>query len=150
MVKFIQGIVDEIGKPKFAYESSNPDPEILKEIEDFCIEDVKKALDTDDKLVRDEALLPIYAAVHEKFDEKFEGCEAKIDEIMYLVQKHVVRAWLKDEHKRVDGRGIDEIRPLNAEIDLLDRVHGSGLFTRGQTQVLSITTLRPHERLPAA
>lgn len=143
MVKFIQGIVDEIGKPKFAYESSNPDPEILKEIEDFCIEDVKKALDTDDKLVRDEALLPIYAAVHEKFDEKFEGCEAKIDEIMYLVQKHVVRAWLKDEHKRVDGRGIDEIRPLNAEIDLLDRVHGSGLFTRGQTQVLSITTLGP-------
>ena len=62
---------------------------------------------------------------------------------MYLVQKHVVRAWLKDEHKRVDGRGIDEIRPLNAEIDLLDRVHGSGLFTRGQTQVLSITTLGP-------
>ena len=143
MVKFIQGIVDEIGKPKFAYESSDPDPEILKEIEDFCIEDVKKALDTDDKLVRDEALLPIYAAVHEKFDEKFEGCEAKIDEIMYLVQKHVVRAWLKDEHKRVDGRGIDEIRPLNAEIDLLDRAHGSGLFTRGQTQVLSVTTLGP-------
>ncbi len=143
MVKFIQGIVDEIGKPKFAYESSDPDPEIMTEIEDFCIEDVKKALDTDDKLVRDEALLPIYAAVHEKFDERFEGCEAKIDEIMYLVQKHVVRAWLKDEHKRVDGRGIDEIRPLNAEVDLLSRVHGSGLFTRGQTQVLSITTLGP-------
>lgn len=143
MVKFIQGIVDEIGKPKFAYESSDPDPEILAEIEEFCIEDVKKALDTDDKLVRDEALLPIYAAVHEKFDEKFEGCEEKIDEIMYLVQKHVVRAWLKDEHKRVDGRSIDEIRPLNAEVDLLSRVHGSGLFTRGQTQVLSITTLGP-------
>ena len=143
MVKFIQGIVDEIGKPKFEYESSDPDPEILAEIEAFCIEDVKKALDTDDKLVRDEALLPIYAAVHEKFDEKFEGNEAKIDEIMYLIQKHVVRAWLKDEHKRVDGRGIDEIRPLNAEVDLLSRVHGSGLFTRGQTQVLSITTLGP-------
>lgn len=143
MVQFIQGIVDEIGKPKFAYESSDPDPEIMAEIEAFCIEDVKKALDTDDKLVRDEALLPIYAAVHEKFDERFEGCEAKIDEIMYLVQKHVVRAWLKDEHKRVDGRGIDDIRPLNAEVDLLSRVHGSGLFTRGQTQVLSITTLGP-------
>lgn len=143
MVKFIQGIVDEIGKPKFEYESSDPDPEILAEIEAFCIEDVKKALDTDDKLVRDEALLPIYAAVHEKFDERFEGNEAKIDEIMYLIQKHVVRAWLKDEHKRVDGRGIDEIRPLNAEVDLLSRVHGSGLFTRGQTQVLSITTLGP-------
>lgn len=143
IVKFIQGIVDEIGKPKFEYESSNPDPEIMAEIEDFCIEDVKKALDTDDKLVRDEALLPIYAAVHEKFDERFEGCEEKLDEIMYLVQKHVVRAWLKDEHKRVDGRGIDEIRPLNAEVDLLARAHGSGLFTRGQTQVLSVATLGP-------
>ena len=143
IVNFIQGIVDEIGKPKFAYESSDPDPEIMSEIEAFCIEDVKKALDTDDKLVRDEALLPIYEAVHEKFDERFEGCEAKLDEIMYLVQKHVVRAWLKDEHKRVDGRGIDEIRPLNAEVDLLARVHGSGLFTRGQTQVLSVTTLGP-------
>ena len=143
IVKFIQGIVDEVGKPKFEYESSDPDPEIMKEIEDFCIEDVKKALDTDDKLVRDEALLPIYNAVHEKFDERFEGNEGKIEEIMHLVQKHVVRAWLKDEHKRVDGRGIDEIRPLNAEIDLLSRAHGSGLFTRGQTQVLSVTTLGP-------
>ena len=143
IVKFIQGIVDEIGKPKFEYESSNPDPEIMAQIEEFCIEDVKKALDTDDKLVRDEALLPIYAAVHEKFDEQFEGNETKIDEIMYLVQKHVVRSWLKDEHKRVDGRGIDEIRPLNAEVDLLARAHGSGLFTRGQTQVLSVTTLGP-------
>ena len=143
IVKFIQGIVDEVGKPKFEYESSDPDPEIMKEIEDFCIEDVKKALDTDDKLVCDEALLPIYNAVHEKFDERFEGNEGKIEEIMYLVQKHVVRAWLKDEHKRVDGRGIDEIRPLNAEIDLLSRAHGSGLFTRGQTQVLSVTTLGP-------
>ena len=143
IVKFIQGIVDEVGKPKFAYESSDPDPVIFKEIEDFCVEDVKKALDTDDKLVRDEALLPIYAAVHEKYDEQFEGNEAKIDEIMYLVQKHVVRSWLKDEHKRVDGRGIDEIRPLNAEIDLLARAHGSGMFTRGQTQVLSVATLGP-------
>ena len=141
IVKFIQGIVDEVGKPKFAYESSDPDPVIFDEIEKFCIEDVKKALDTDDKLVRDEALLPIYAAVHEKYDEQFEGNEGKLDEIMYLIQKHVVRAWLKDEHKRVDGRGIDDIRPLNAEIDLLARAHGSGMFTRGQTQVLSVATL---------
>ncbi len=143
IVKFIQGIVDEIGKEKFAFESSNPDPEIMAEIEEFCIEDVKKALDTDDKNVRDAALLPIYDAVHEKFDERFEGCEAKLDEIMYLVQKHVVRAWLKDEGKRVDGRGIDDIRPLDAQVDLLPRVHGSGMFTRGQTQVLSIATLAP-------
>ena len=143
VVKFINGIVEEIGKPKFEFESNDPDPEIFKEIEDFCIEDVKKALDTDDKTVRDAALLPIYNAVHEKFDEKFEGCEGKIEEIMYLVQKHVVRDWLKNEKKRVDGRGIDEIRPLNAQIDLLPRVHGSGMFTRGQTQVLSVATLAP-------
>lgn len=143
IVKFIQGIVDEVGKPKFSYESSDPDPDIMAQIEEFCVEDVKKALDTDDKNVRDEALLPVYEAVHEKFDELFEGNEAKIDEIMYLVQKHVVRSWLKDEHKRVDGRGIDEIRPLNAEIDLLSRAHGSGMFTRGQTQVLSVATLGP-------
>ena len=143
IVKFIQGIVDEVGKPKFEYESSNPDPEIMKEIEDFCIEDVKKALDTDDKTVRDAALLPIYNAVHEKFDEKFEGSEGKIEEIMYLVQKHVVRDWLKNEKKRVDGRGIDEIRPLAAEVGVLPRVHGSGIFTRGQTQVMTIATLGP-------
>ncbi len=143
VVEFINGIVAEIGKEKFAFESNDPDPEIMAEIEAFCIEDVKKALDTDDKLVRDAALLPIYAAVHEKFDERFEGQEAKLDEIMYLVQKHVVRAWLKDEKKRVDGRGIDEIRPLDAKVDLLPRVHGSGMFTRGQTQVLSIATLAP-------
>ncbi len=143
VVKFINGIVAEIGKEKFAFESNDPDPAIMEEIEAFCIEDVKRALDTDDKLVRDAALLPIYAAVHEKFDERFEGQEAKLDEIMYLVQKHVVRAWLKDEKKRVDGRGIDEIRPLDAKVDLLPRVHGSGMFTRGQTQVLSVATLAP-------
>ncbi len=145
MVKFIQGIADEIGKPKFDYESSDPDPDLMEEVEAFCIEDVKHALDTDDKLVRDERLLPIYDAVREKFGDRFDEdkVDAKIDDIMYLVQKHVVRAWLKDEHKRVDGRGIDEMRPLNAEIDLLARAHGSGMFTRGQTQVLSVTTLGP-------
>ena len=143
VVKFINSIVAEIGKPKFSFESSNPDPEVMAEIEEFCIEDVKKALDTDDKLVRDAALAPIYDAVHNKFDERFEGQEAKLDEIMYLVQKHVVRDWLKKEHKRVDGRGIDEIRPLNAKVDLLPRTHGSGMFTRGQTQVLSVATLAP-------
>ncbi len=141
VVKFINGIVAEIGKTKFEFVSNDPDPDFMKELEEFCIEDVKKALDTDDKLVRDAALLPIYNAVHEKYDAQFEGNEAKLDEIMYLVQKHVVRDWLKNEKKRVDGRGIDEIRPLNAQIDLLPRVHGSGMFTRGQTQVLSVATL---------
>ncbi len=143
VVAFINGIVAEIGKEKFTFESSDPDPEIFADIEAFCIEDVKKALDTDDKNVRDAALLPIYNAVHEKYDAQFEGQEAKLDEIMYLIQKHVVRDWLKNEQKRVDGRGIDEIRPLDAQVDLLKRVHGSGMFTRGQTQVLSVATLAP-------
>jgi len=143
VVKFINGIVAEIGKPKFQFQSNDPDPVIFEEMENFCIEDVKKALDTDDKLVRDAALLPISNALHEKYDAQFEGQEGKIDEILYLIQKHVVRSWLKDEKKRVDGRGIDEIRPLDAKVDLLPRVHGSGMFTRGQTQVLSIATLAP-------
>ncbi len=143
VVKFINGIVAEIGKPKFEFQSNDPDPIIFEEMENFCIEDVKKALDTDDKLVRDAALLPISNALHEKYDAQFEGQEQKIDEILYLIQKHVVRSWLKDEKKRVDGRGIDEIRPLDAKVDLLPRVHGSGMFTRGQTQVLSIATLAP-------
>ncbi len=143
VVKFINGIVAEIGKPKFEFESNDPDPEILAQIEEFCVKDVEAALDTDDKNVRDERLLPIYDAVHEKYDELFPEEEGKIDEIMYLIQKHVVRRWLKEEKKRVDGRGIDEIRPLNAQVDLLPRVHGSGMFTRGQTQVLSIATLAP-------
>ena len=143
VVKFINGIVDEIGKPKFEFETSDPDPVIFEEMENFCIEDVKKALDTDDKLVRDAALLPISNALHEKYDAQFEGNEGKIDEILYLIQKHVVRNWLKNEKKRVDGRGIDEIRPLDAKVDLLPRVHGSGMFTRGQTQVLSVATLAP-------
>ena len=140
---FISGIQAEIGKEKFTYESHDVDHDLYDAIKNMAFQKLQYALDTDDKLVRDEALLPIYAAVHEKFDEQFEGNETKIDEIMYLVQKHVVRSWLKDEHKRVDGRGIDEIRPLNAEVDLLARAHGSGLFTRGQTQVLSVTTLGP-------
>ena len=143
VVKFINGIVAEIGKPKFEFQSNDPDPVLFAEMEEFCIEDVKKALDTDDKLVRDAELLPISNALHEKYDAQFEGQEGKIDEILYLIQKHVVRSWLKDEKKRVDGRGIDEIRPLNAQVDLLPRVHGSGMFTRGQTQVLSIATLAP-------
>ena len=141
IVSFINGIVAEIGKPKFEFTSNDPDPVIFKQIEDEFVEDVKKALDTDDKLVRDAALLPISNAIHEKYDAQFEGQEAKIDEILYLIQKHVVRDWLKKDKKRVDGRGIDEIRPLNAQIDLLPRAHGSGMFTRGQTQVLSVATL---------
>ncbi len=143
IVKFIEGIRDEIGKKKIDFPSNDPAPEMFEAIKEFAIDDVKVALDTDDKRIRDEALRPIYAAVHEKFDEVYPDDIAKIDDCMYKLQKFIVRRWLLDEGKRVDGRGIDEIRPLNAEVDLLSRVHGSGMFTRGQTQCLSITTLGP-------
>lgn len=141
IVAFIQSIVDEIGKPKTSFTSNDPDQAMLEEIKAFCIEDVRKALDTDDKLVRDAALAPVYTAVHEQFDEKYADQADKIEEIMYLIQKYVVRTWLKEDKKRVDGRGIDDMRPLNAEIDLIAKTHGSGMFTRGQTQVLTLTTL---------
>lgn len=143
IVKFIEDIRAEVGKEKIDFPSNDPSPEMFEAIKEFAIDDVKVALDTDDKRIRDEALRPIYAAVHEKFDEVYPDDIAKIDDCMYKLQKFIVRRWLLDEGKRVDGRGIDEIRPLNAEIDLLSRVHGSGMFTRGQTQCLSITTLGP-------
>ncbi|MBQ8575056.1 MAG: polyribonucleotide nucleotidyltransferase [Clostridia bacterium] len=141
IVKFIEDITAEVGKEKIAFESNDPAPEMFEAIKEFAIDDVKVALDTDDKRVRDEALRPIYDAVHAKFDEVYPEEIAKIDDCLYKLQKYIVRRWLLDEGKRVDGRGIDEIRPLNAEVDLLSRVHGSGMFTRGQTQCLTITTL---------
>lgn len=143
IVAFIKDIQNQIGKKKIDFQSNDPSEELYNAVKDFAIEDVKKALDTDDKRVRDERLKPIYDACHEKFDEQFpDECE-KIEDCLYKLQKYIVRRWLLDENKRVDGRGINDIRPLNAEIDLLPRVHGSGLFTRGQTQVLTIATLGP-------
>ena len=141
IIAFIKGIQAEIGKEKFSYPSNKPEPEMFEAIRDFAVEDVRAALDTDDKTVRDERLKPVYEKVHEHFDEIYPEQAAKIDECMYLVQKYVVRRWLLDEHKRVDGRGMDEIRPLAAEVGILPRVHGSGMFTRGQTQVLTVATL---------
>ncbi len=141
VIEFIKEIQREIGKEKIEFVSNDPDPDMYNAIKDFCIEDVRAALDTDDKRIRDERLKPVYEAVHEKFDEQFEGQEGKIEECLYKIQKYVVRRWLLDDGKRVDGRGIDEIRPLAAEVGLLPRVHGSGLFTRGQTQVLTAATL---------
>ena len=141
IVEFIKGIVAEIGREKIPFESNDPSEELFEAIKAFAIDDVKAALDTDDKRIRDERLLPIYDAVHAEFDEKYPEEADKIEDCLYKLQKFVVRRWLLDEGKRVDGRGIDEIRPLNAQVDLLSRVHGSGMFTRGQTQVLSIATL---------
>ena len=141
VVEFIKSIVAEIGREKIPFESNDPSEELFEAIKAFAIDDVKFALDTDDKRIRDERLLPVYDKVHAEFDEKYPEEADKIDDCMYKLQKFVVRRWLLDEGKRVDGRGIDEIRPLNAQVDLLSRVHGSGMFTRGQTQVLSIATL---------
>ncbi len=141
MVEFIKGIQSEIGKPKVDFPSNDPSEELYDAVKSFAIDDVKAALDTDDKRIRDERLLPIYEKVHEKFDEQFPDEAEKIDDCLYKLQKFIVRRWLLDENKRVDGRGMDEMRPLNAQIDLLSRVHGSGMFTRGQTQVLTVATL---------
>ena len=141
IVEFIKGIAKEIGKEKIPFESNDPSEELYNAVKELAIDDVKAALDTDDKRIRDERLRPIYDRVHEELDEKFPEEAAKIDDCLYKLQKYIVRRWLLDEGKRVDGRGLDEIRPLNAQIDLLSRVHGSGMFTRGQTQVLSVTTL---------
>lgn len=143
IVEFIKGIQAEIGKEKVEFPSNDPAPEMYEAVKEFAIEDVRAALDTDDKRIRDERLQPIYDAVHEKFDEVYPEETAKLDDCLYKLQKFVVRRWLLDDGKRVDGRGIDEIRPLSAEVDLLSRVHGSGMFTRGQTQVLTVTTLGP-------
>ena len=142
LVSFINDIKAEIGKPKFEFESMEIDHDLFDEIEALVGEKVKAALDTDDKNVRDARLQPIIDEVHEKYDEQYPEQGAMLDECLYKLQKKIVRNWLY-EGKRVDGRGIDEIRPLASEVGLLPRVHGSGLFTRGQTQVMTICTLGP-------
>ncbi len=143
IVAFIKNIQSQIGKKKMDFESQEVDHDLFEAIKAFAIEDIRAALDTDDKLVRDERLKPIYETVHAKFDEEYPELADTIDECLYKLQKFVVRRWLLDEGKRVDGRGINDIRPLASEVGLLSRVHGSGMFTRGQTQVMTIATLGP-------
>ncbi len=142
---FLQKIVDEIGKPKFEYEHVTVDQALFDDIRDYAEEQVKQALDTDDKTVRDARLLVVYEDVYIHFEDKYPQEEYKdqIDEALYKLQKTIVRNWIMYEEKRVDGRGILELRPLSSEVGLLPRVHGSGLFSRGQTQCLSVTTLAP-------
>ncbi|MBQ4358503.1 MAG: polyribonucleotide nucleotidyltransferase [Paludibacteraceae bacterium] len=141
IVEFINSIVAEIGKPKMPFESQEVPHDLFEAIKDMAVEKVRVAMDTDDKLVRDAALLPIYDEVHAAFDEQYPENTGVIDECLYKLQKYVVRRWLLDDGKRVDGRGINEIRPLASEVGVLPRTHGSGLFTRGQTQVLTTCTL---------
>ena len=143
MAAFIEGVQKEIGKEKFSFESQELDHDMFEAVKDFAIDKIKYALDTDDKVEREARLAPIVDEIHAQFDAQYPEQEGKIDECIYKLQKYVVRRWLLDEGKRVDGRGIDDIRPLAAEVGVLPRVHGSGIFTRGQTQVLTITTLGP-------
>ena len=143
LVKFIDGIVAEIGKPKFSYPSGELDHDMFDEIFAFCESDVMTALDTDDKNVRDARMQPIIESVAATFGEKYPDLDVQLPELMYKIQKKIVRRWLIEDKKRVDGRRMDQIRPLAAEVGLLPRTHGTGLFTRGQTQVLTVATLGP-------
>ena len=141
VVAFINQIVAEIGKPKFAYASGELDHDMFDEIFAYCESAVMEALDTDDKNVRDAKMQPIMDDIVATFEEKYPDIKTILPELIYKIQKKIVRRWLLVDKKRVDGRRMDEIRPLAAEVGLIPRVHGSGLFTRGQTQVLTIATL---------
>jgi len=142
IVKFINGIVAEIGKPKFTFEKAAVNHDLLNDLMEYGLPQIEYALDTDDKNVREERLTAARIDFKNKFVEKYgeEEFEMHIEVCLYKMQKKVVKKWLLSG-KRVDGRGMDEIRPLDAEVGILPRVHGSGLFARGQTQVLSICTL---------
>ena len=144
IIAFVQSVKDEIGKEKIVFESKEVPEELFNAVYDYTVDRVKMALDTDDKNVRDANMKPIVDDMYEKFTVEENGVtKVLLDEVIYKVQKKVVRRWLLDEGKRVDGRGMDEIRPLAAEVAVLPRVHGSGMFTRGQTQVLTVATLGP-------
>ena len=138
---FIDAIVAQIGKPKFTFVSGELDHDMFDKIFAFCEKDVMAALDTDDKNVRDARMQPVREAIIAQFSEEYPEIEDIYEELIYKIQKKIVRRWLLVDKKRVDGRRMDQMRPLAAEVSLLPRVHGSGLFTRGQTQVLTCATL---------
>ena len=140
IVKFINTIVETIGKPKFTFEKAAVNHDLLDELCAYGMDQIEYALDTDNKNIREERLVAARRDFTEKFAEKYEDFDLHIEVCLYKMQKKVVKKWLL-AGKRVDGRGMDEIRPLDAEVGVLPRVHGSGLFARGQTQVLSICTL---------
>ncbi len=141
LLGFINGIVAEIGKPKFSYPSGDLDHDMFDKVFAFCEKDVMAALDTDDKNVRDARMVPVKDAILAEFEEEYPAIGAQMEELIYKIQKKIVRRWLLVDKKRVDGRDMNTIRPLGAEVGVLPRTHGSGLFTRGQTQVLTVATL---------
>ena len=143
LLVFINEIIAEVGKPKFDYPSCELDHDMFDKIFDYCEKAVMEALDTDDKTVRDAKMQPIMDDILEKFSEEYPDLPVVLPELIYKIQKKIVRRWLLVDKKRVDGRRMDQIRPLASEVAVLPRTHGSGLFTRGQTQVLSVVTLGP-------
>ena len=140
VLNLIDMMVEDIGKPKFEYEHADFNEELFEKIVEATMDEAKAAMDTDDKNVREERWNKLIDRWHELFLEDYPDMDKYLEEMTYKFQKKIVKAWLLEGH-RVDGRRKDEIRPLAAEVGVIPRVHGSGLFTRGQTQVLSIATL---------
>ena len=140
VLDLIDKMVEEIGKPKFEYEHADFDEELFNKIVETTMDEAMAAMDTDDKNVREERWNKLIEHWHELFLADYPEMDKYLEEITYKFQKKIVKKWLLEGH-RVDGRAMDEIRPLAAEVGVIPRVHGSGLFTRGQTQVLSIATL---------
>ena len=144
VIKFIDRIVEECGKEKHEYEHVDTPEDLWNDMVDFITpEAMEEAVFTDVKQVREENIRQIKEKLEERYAEKHEDWLPLIDDAVYKFQKKTVRKMILKDHKRPDGRAINEIRPLAAEIDLLPRVHGSGMFTRGQTQIMTITTLAP-------
>ena len=139
-IALIDRMVEEIGKPKFSYAHTSFNEELFAKIVEEYYEKTKYTMDTDDKNVREDRWNQVAEEVFAEFGEEYPEVTAQWEEITYRIQKKVVKEWLL-QGKRVDGRAMNQIRPLAAEVGLIPRVHGSGLFTRGQTQVLSICTL---------
>ena len=139
-VAFIDQIVAEIGRDKMTYDHADFDQELFDKIVEATMDEARAAMDTDDKNVREERWNKLIEHWHELFLEDYPEMDKYLEEITYKFQKKIVKAWLLEGH-RVDGRAKNEIRPLAAEVGVLPRTHGSGLFTRGQTQVLSVCTL---------
>ena len=139
-IALINQMVAEIGKPKFDYPHADFNYELFNKITADFMDEAKAAMDTDDKNVREQRWNAMIEKWHEKYLEEYPNMDQYLEEITYKFQKMIVKKWLLEGH-RVDGRQKNEIRPLDAEVGVLPRVHGSGLFTRGQTQVLSVATL---------
>ena len=143
IVAFINSIVAEIGKPKFEYASADVPEDVFAAVKEFGWDKMRAAVLSDDKSVRDANVAALQEEVAAMLEEKEEGLSSWAGDAIYKLEKKVVRDYLFREHKRVDGRALDQIRPLSCDVDVLPRVHGSALFQRGQTQVMNVCTLAP-------